>query len=285
MPAGPSALHGRRRYPDARRADYRAWGSKRRPSRLQRLSAERLAGLPHLVAVHAAPALANRSGDSGVMARASARSLAGARTAGAEPLWWSVDQARRWIIRGDAAQPIRLEHIEYELTQREEGPGWEVRWTPLAAEDRVAARAEAETAAAALQHAIANERVAARGIREPGADPEPIPPATMANPVVCFLAGNCIGPNHKSAGEGWMKVQLPLFRDVQVLRAAVVELWPVRTPKLAEAVAWLQANGPHVKYESALAALIKATSCTARISKDAWKAAGFTRPRGRRPSA
>jgi hypothetical protein len=202
----------------------------------------------------------------------------------AEPLWWTVDQARRWIIRGNVEQPIQIEHIEYEFTPRAAGLGPEVRWTPLTAEEQMAARAEAETAAAALQHAVAEERVEARGIREHGDDPEPIPAATMANPAVCFsLAGNCIGPNRKSAGEGWLKVKVGLFHNVQVRRADVIALWPKPPAGLAEAVEWLKANGPFAKYDSGVAALIEATRCTVRTSVAAWDAAGMKRPRGRKP--
>lgn len=198
------------------------------------------------------------------------------------PRWWSVDQARRWIVHRDPNRPLAL---EADRRPTRPDPSSETEGEREAERQRIAPMlAEMRAAAEALKRAIADGHLAARGIREPGADPEPIPPATMANPAVRFsLAGNFIGPD--STVPGWERVPLPLFRHVQVERAGMVALWHPRPPGAEEAAAWLRENMASAHYKVAIAAVRKALNVSEAVARAGWSLAGLTRGPGRRRRA
>ncbi len=143
---------------------------------------------------------------------------------------------------------------------------------------------EMRDAAEALKRAIAEGRVTARGVRQPGLDPEPIPPATMANPAVALsLAGSFIVPDSRATG--WERIPLPMFRDVEVERAAVVELWRPRPAGAEEAAAWLREHMAERPYKVAIPAVREALKVSEVVARAGWNLAGLKRGPGRRPTA
>lgn len=201
--------------------------------------------------------------------------------------WWSVDQARRWIVHHDPERLLDAERLE---------PCWPP--APPGVIDRTSAAsmkdaADAERALTAdmidvlrqageaLKAAVGDGLVRALGQRSEGADPEPIPAVTMLNPAAMFaLAGGMVVPDQTKPG--WIDLPLPIFRNVLVCREDVERQWPLLTGTQADAVAWFLANPTHQKYEDAIKDCVSKTGCTHRDAKAAWKAGGMTRKRGRK---